>query len=107
MIEPVWDACLRWFGEADDPLGARMAEAGITDAGPAELRRRWLDRVGPVVADADLGLARREDGSWVSSRSPSWNGWSPRHRRPEKSGGPDADTLRRVRGDKNRPLLMD
>ncbi len=106
-FDPVWDACLRWFGDEHDPVSARLSEAGITDAGPVELRRGWLDRVGPVVEQAGLGLARQEDGSWASSRAPTWNGWSPRHRRPEEAGGPDADTLRRVRGDKNRPLLMD
>ncbi len=34
-FEPVWVSCLRWFGPADDPLGAVLSDAGITDASSA------------------------------------------------------------------------
>ncbi len=107
-FEPAFGSCLRWFGSADDPVEAALEGAGIVDAGPDLLRARWLARVGPVLARAGLELAgERETGEWATALVPEWNDdWMPGWRRTD-TGGPDEDTLRRVRGDKNRPLLMD
>ncbi len=105
-FEPAWRACLRWFGPDDDPLATSLADAGIT-AGPAgELRARWLARVGPVVHSAGLDLASPEGGAWTTRVEPAWDDWSAERRRAA-DGGPDGDTLSRVRGDLNRALLMD
>jgi phenylacetate-CoA oxygenase PaaI subunit len=109
-FEPVWGSCLRWFGPADDPLAAALANAGITDAGADELRRRWLGRVGPVVHDAGLGLAEPDGEDWSSAVAVEWADWDSSVRRPARNGGsagPDAATLASVRGDKNRNLLLD
>ena len=103
-----WEACLRWFGREEDPGVAALVEHGIVDAGPDELRARWLSRVGPVVREAGLELASSDgEGVWSSSVAPDWEGWRPDARRPAGAGGPDTRTIERVRGDKNRPLLMD
>lgn len=105
---PAWEACLRWFGRAEDPVNGPLVEAGIVDAGPEELRRRWLERVGPVVAEAGLELAEAADGEgWSTPVEPEWDGWRSEARRPEAAPGPDARTIERVRGDRNRPFLMD
>lgn len=108
-FRPVWEACLRWFGPDGDEAGRALYEAGITDRDAAGLRARWLERVGPVVELARLELAELDGGGsgvWLSRVEPSWDGWDPDVRRGAR-GGPDADMLARVRGDKNRPLLMD
>ncbi len=105
---PAWEACLRWFGREEDAGMGTLVETGIVDAGPDELRSRWMSRVGPVVREAGLELAGSDgDGRWTSSVAPDWDGWRPEARRPAAAPGPDARTIERVRGDRNRPLLMD
>ncbi len=105
---PAWEACLRWFGRPEDPVNGPLAEAGIVDAGPDELRRRWLGRVGPVVREAGLELAEDDDGEgWTTDAAPDWAGWRPEARRTEGAPGPDERTVERVRGDRNRSLLLD
>jgi len=107
-FEPVWTGCLRWFGPSDDPVVAELEAAGIVDAGPDALRARWLARVAPETERAGLALAEEAGGGWRSAVAVSWDGdWRPEWRRGAEEGGPDEDTLRRVRGDRNRPLLMD
>ena len=109
-FEPVWGSCLRWFGPPDDALGTALADAGIADAAPEDLRCRWLGRVGPVVHEAELGLAAPDSDGWSSAVTVEWTDWDPSSRRPEQtagSTGPDAATLASVRGDKNRSLLLD
>ena len=107
-FEPAWAACLAWFGPDDDPVAGTLAEAGITDDGPAALRTRWLNRVGPVIRDVGLDLALRADGVWESASRPAWEAdWSAERRRAGSAEGPDSDTLARVRGDRNRVLLLD
>ncbi len=106
-FEPAFAACLRWFGPSDDSLGSALAEAGVVDAGPDKLRARWLARVGPVLQAAGLAFVTGSDeGSWETAVRPDWTGWRPEARRATE-GGPDDDTLARVRGDRNRALLLD
>ncbi len=105
-FRPAWEACLRWFGPDDDEVGSALHRAGITDKDAPGLRARWLQRVGPVVESVGLGLAEEGGDGWTTSMEPGWAGWDPDVRRG-REGGPDAETLARVRGDKNRPLLMD
>ena len=46
----------------------------LFDAGPDGLRVRWLDRVGPIVQQAGLGLAARNaDGTWESAVALDWS----------------------------------
>jgi len=97
-----WNACLRWFGPENDPLIEALVEGGIVSTGADCARTRWLNRVGPTVGD--LGLVYTEKSEWVSEPVPDWNGWSPVRRRASE-GGPDADSLARARGDRNRSLL--
>ncbi|MFV1986094.1 MAG: Phenylacetic acid catabolic protein [Gemmatimonadota bacterium] len=101
-----WTSCMGWFGPDDDPLSTTLAAEGIVNGDAAATRARWLERVGPVLEAAGLDLARVENGSWVSDVEPDWSAWS-NDRRRAAAGGPDEDTLARVRGDRNRSLLMD
>ena len=105
-FRPAWEACLRWFGPDDDEVASALHRAGITDKDASGLRARWLQRVGPVVESVGLGLAEEDGDGWTTSMELGWAGWDPDVRRG-REGGPDAETLARVRGDKNRPLLMD
>lgn len=91
------EACRCWFGKADGRIGATLAEESVVDGSPDELRARWLDRIRPMLEQA--GLA--SEGGDIT-----WDDWDDSRRR-NGSGGPDADTLARVRGDKNRSMLMD
>ncbi|WP_425153152.1 1,2-phenylacetyl-CoA epoxidase subunit PaaC [Candidatus Palauibacter sp.] len=103
-FEAAWNACLCWFGPDGDPLGSTLTEHGIVGSGPAGARRRWLQRVGPLVSK--VGLTRAAGETWISTRDPAWGGRCPERRRAV-DGGPDEDSLARVRGDRNRALLMD
>ena len=99
-----WNACLCWFGAEDDPLISTLAALGIVRRGAADARSRWLGRVGGLAAE--VGLAAESGAGWVSTREPDWDGYCTQRRRAA-GGGPDEDSLARVRGDRNRTLFVD
>ncbi len=106
-LAPAWQSCLSWFGGSDEGLIDRLSTAGFSDAGPDELRARWIERVAPIVSDAGLDFAERsESGGWRSTVEPDWTEWNAARRR-SGSGALNAETLAAVRGDKNRAMLMD
>jgi len=106
-LAPAWESCLKWFGAPDDEWLARLADAGVSDAGADELRARWLVRVGSIVHEAGLGLVERdESGTWRSAVELDWSDWDGSRRRTGR-GGVNAGTLTGVRGDRNRTMLMD
>jgi ring-1,2-phenylacetyl-CoA epoxidase subunit PaaC len=72
---------LRWFGSDGDAL-----------------RARFLERVAPLLDSADLHV--RADAT------PDFSNFDEATRR-SSTGGPDAATIARIRGDKNRAFLMD
>jgi ring-1,2-phenylacetyl-CoA epoxidase subunit PaaC len=97
---------LRWFGPNDDDV---LADARFTTAGADDLRRQYLERIGPVLSDCGLAdalpLSRSDDG-WSYTRDLDWSGWDNARRRGGGTG-PDEETIARVRGDKNRAMLLD
>jgi ring-1,2-phenylacetyl-CoA epoxidase subunit PaaC len=97
-IERVLPVVLRWFG----PDGARMKQMladGVMDGNGSELRTRFLQRVAPLLAHAhEVGAVRDIE--------PDFNGFDEVSRRSHNRG-PDAATITRIRGDKNRAFLMD
>ena len=101
-----WNPCLTWFGPDDDPVSTALAEAGIVSGDAPAMRSRWIERLGPSLSGVGLDLVRPEGDGWASAVEPDWSGWSAARRRASE-GGPDEDTLARVRGDRNRSLLMD
>jgi len=107
-VERLLPVALRWFGREDD-AARRLVEEGLVRSGPDALRARLLASIAPILADTGLadevGLVQR-DGAWSFGRDLAWEGWDETRRRAA-GGGPDADTLGRVRGDKNRAFLMD
>lgn len=62
-----------------------------------ELRSRYLAKVGPELQRIGLSAA---------PPALDWSGWDDARRRAG-AGGPDEETLARVRGDKNRAMLLD
>lgn len=94
----VLNGCLCWFGSADGEI-AELTAAGLVDGGPDTLRARWLERVGPMLEQ--VGVAASDRAGTLN-----WDDWNDGRRRIG-AGGPDPDTLGRVRGDKNRAMLMD
>jgi len=93
--------CLRWFGRPDSGFGRQLVDAGVVNADADELRRRWRERITPVFAEA--GLEIPESGEAVALE---WEDWDADRRRAA-GGALDEVTLARIRGDKNRSMLMD
>jgi phenylacetate-CoA oxygenase PaaI subunit len=74
----IWDETLCWFGRPDE-RGA-LAEEGVLDATPDELRARFLAVVGPTIVASGLGLPvrRADDGqSWELTGPLPWREWDP------------------------------
>ena len=97
-LDRVLPVVLRWFG----PDSARMKEMlsdGVVDGNGSELRTRFLQRVAPLLAHA------QEVGA-VRDIEPDFDGFDEVSRRSHNRG-PDAATITRIRGDKNRAFLMD
>lgn len=100
---------LRWLGRPTYAGISSLQEEGLVRAGADGLRERYLGRVGPVLDRAgiasEVGLSPEGDG-WRYAGELGWEGWNDRRRRSSE-GGPDAETLARARGDKNRAMLLD
>ncbi len=89
---------LRWFG-SDDGQGRLLLENGIANAMGGELRARFLERVAPL-------LALIENPEMLRSIEPDFANFDETTRRTIGTS-PDAATIKRVRGDKNRQVLVD
>jgi len=94
---------LRWFGRPDSGYGELLQTSGIMESRPDQLRAAWLAQVIPVLAEAGLEELVREAEAGAAI---DWTDWNPERRR-SGGGGPDAETLARIRGDRNRSMLMD
>ena len=98
--EAALEPCLRWFGRGEGEVWAALDEDSVIDGSPDVQRARWLERVGPLLEVVGLDV-KATAGSRLD-----WSRWDGARRRAGE-GGPDAETLARVRGDKNRAMLMD
>lgn len=86
-----------WFGPADD-AEARLRDAGIVPADREAARGRLTARLQPILALLGVGAPVLDERDWA--------GWDPVRRRTD-GGAPDAATIERIRGDRNREFLMD
>lgn len=86
---------LAWFGP-DSERAAALEAAGVMDATGSGLRHRFMDRVGELLEHVDI----------EAPPEPDLSGFDETRRRTD-GGGPDEETIRRVRGDRNRAFLMD
>ncbi|HEX7048905.1 MAG TPA: Phenylacetic acid catabolic protein [Longimicrobiales bacterium] len=97
-VAEVLPGLLRWFGP-DSDRAAQMTGAGITDAAGSALRARYIERVAPLLELLGDGAAPRD-------AAPDFDGFDEAVRRVSRTG-PDAATVERIRGDRNRAFLMD
>jgi ring-1,2-phenylacetyl-CoA epoxidase subunit PaaC len=97
-LDRVLPVLLRWFGP-DSPRANSMFENGVMNGNGTELRTRFLQRIAPLLAAA-------EEVGAVRNIEPDFAGFDEITRRTNASG-PDAATITRIRGDKNRAFLMD
>lgn len=89
---------LRWFGPDSDRARLLVDEEVMHAAGDA-LRSRFADRLLSLLGEiGEAGLLGEEE--------PDFAGFDEATRRTG-GDGPDAETIRRVRGDRNRAFLMD
>lgn len=79
QIEEILPQALCWFGNSsDDP----MVKSGIVNAGGDELRARFMNRVGPLLAKSQgSNLVKIESGKWQYSRNLPWMKFDPVTRR--------------------------
>jgi ring-1,2-phenylacetyl-CoA epoxidase subunit PaaC len=87
---------LRWFGP-DTGAARTLQQAGISSGAGSDLRRRYLERVAPLLEAAGVAGVSEE---------PDFSGFDERCRRGTESR-PDDRTIEQVRGDRNRVFLMD
>jgi 1,2-phenylacetyl-CoA epoxidase catalytic subunit len=97
--DAVLPAVLRWFGP-DSERTALAVEQGVMDAAGSALRARFVQRVSPVLDEVG-GIALT-----AAQQQLDFAGFDESTRRVSQ-GGPDAETIEKVRGDKNRAFLMD
>jgi ring-1,2-phenylacetyl-CoA epoxidase subunit PaaC len=89
---------LQWFGP-DAADSRRLRESSIADATGSEMRAQFIQRIAPLIAEL-------QDPSVVPSVEQDWDEFDESRRRTPGSS-PDAETIARIRGDKNRAFLMD
>ena len=92
-VQRVLPVVLRWFGPQSDDADANGLMSGNADA----LRDAFMAAISPVLENV-RGVDR--------SAAVDFGNFDPRTRRT-RGTAPDADTIARVRGDKNRAFLMD
>lgn len=97
-VQRIIPSVLRWFGP-DSGRALVLRQASVANGMPSSLRAILLERVAPLLAalNADRTLHDVE---------PDFDGFDDASRRTGK-GTPDAATIVRVRGDRNRAFLMD
>jgi ring-1,2-phenylacetyl-CoA epoxidase subunit PaaC len=97
-VRSLMPALLQWFGPESQRATA-LSRAGVVGALPGDLRDRLLRRVAPWLTD----LADPEQLARIAI---SYDDFDETSRRP-RGTSPDAATIARIRGDKNRAFLMD
>jgi phenylacetate-CoA oxygenase PaaI subunit len=95
-VTAVLPGVLRWFGP-DGTAARDIIDARIASASGSGLRRRFTDRVAPLLRTAGVAGIPAE---------PDFAGFDERTRRGSGSV-PDDRTIEQVRGDRNRVFLMD
>jgi ring-1,2-phenylacetyl-CoA epoxidase subunit PaaC len=102
-------AVLVWFGPPTAGDRDVLVRDGVLAGGPDELRGRFLKRVAPTLHAAGLAATTRlhpAGEGWRWEGDLGWNAWDARRRR-STGGGPDEETIARVRGDRNRAMLLE
>jgi ring-1,2-phenylacetyl-CoA epoxidase subunit PaaC len=93
--EDVLNAIMAWFGPESERATA-LRQADVVQATGDALRARFLERVAPLLTLVGVDAAEQQVPAGFDEA-----------RRRTDAGGPDAETVRRIRGDHNRAFLMD
>jgi len=96
-VKDVLAPVTRWFGPDTDAARA-LVDSGVAAASGSALRARYLECVAPLLEQFGVDAA--------SFANPDFGGFDETTRRTAGSA-PDATTIARIRGDKNRMFLMD
>jgi ring-1,2-phenylacetyl-CoA epoxidase subunit PaaC len=94
-VEGILDPTLAWFGP-DSGRAAGLAGAGVASEVGSALRERFLSRLRPQLEQLGIAAGGEVDLEGFDEV-----------RRRRGAGGPDEETIRKVRGDRNRAFLMD
>lgn len=97
-IKRIWAPVLCWFGKPDSPSEQALVEASIQDTDSEGLRTRFIEKLGPILQQADLNLPVSNDaitGQWVLGTELSWAGWNEAARR-FSSTGPDPEMFAQI-----------
>ena len=109
-LEIALSAALQWLGPGAGDEKDLLVQAGITSGGADDLRSQLLEHVSAVLSAAGLatraGIAGGQEMAWQFKGQIDWGDWDRRARRSDTIG-PDPETIARVRGDRNRGLLLD
>lgn len=83
QIDAVFQEMLCWFGPRDEAGVEALRSEGLLTQGNEQMRRAYLERVGPVLQDAGIELpARPTDEGWEYDELP-WDRWNSLRRRFE------------------------
>ncbi|MGH7482052.1 MAG: Phenylacetic acid catabolic protein, partial [Longimicrobiales bacterium] len=102
-VRSLQPSLLAWFGPDSDRARA-LVNAGVVDAAGDELRERYRERTASLIEA--LGDAASEIGG-SGNDEPVPADFDERRRRTAAADAPDDETVRRLRGDRNRAFLMD
>jgi ring-1,2-phenylacetyl-CoA epoxidase subunit PaaC len=89
---------MRWFGPDSNRANA-LLEASILDAGGSDMRARFIERSAPLMRAVNGHDA-------FDAVEPDFTDFDEATRR-RTGTAPDPDTIRQIRGDRNRAFLMD
>jgi ring-1,2-phenylacetyl-CoA epoxidase subunit PaaC len=96
-LRAVLPTVLRWFGPQSERAQAALNHQ-LMNASPDVLRERWLAEVSAALDAADVAADSKTEPEFADFDEGT---------RRTRGTAPDAETIARVRGDKNRAFLMD
>ena len=80
----LWDETLCWFGPDDDPTMRGLAQDGVIDATPEQLRSRYLAAIMPTLQSCAIAMPVVYDeatGLWSAAQPLPWARWDATTRR--------------------------
>ncbi len=98
-LQAVWPILIAWFGRPASASEKVLAELGIQDTDSDGLRARFVEKIGPLLQQADLAIPMigwdTITGQFVLTTIPAWTGWDEAARRFSKTG-PDRETFAQI-----------
>jgi ring-1,2-phenylacetyl-CoA epoxidase subunit PaaC len=105
-LQSLLPEALRWLGAPGTEIEKALLGSALMSSSADESRQQFLDDIGPVLQEAGLATDLGLESGWKYSGHLDWTSWDDAKRR-SGAGGPDEESLARVRGDRNRAMLLD